>query len=117
VVLIADHVDFRKQFNGLLAESYRRNYNPYEGDCLIFFKRDATQIRAIVGDRQGLFLISRRFDGGRLQLKNLLSRENLSITIGELTLLLEGASFNVVKRVKPWLKVKATDQFDFPTHQ
>jgi hypothetical protein len=102
VVLIADTVDFRKQFNGLLAESYRRNYNPYDGDCLVFFKRDSTQIRLLVGDCRGLYLLARRFDGGRLRVSHLFKREESTITSGELSLLLEGATFTVAKRVKEW---------------
>ena len=40
-VLMAQHrVDFRKRFNGLLAEAYRLGADPYDGDCVVFINRD-----------------------------------------------------------------------------
>ncbi len=67
-VFMAQHrVDFRKQLNGLLGEAYRLGANPYDGDCVLFVKKDHRQLRALVGDRVGLYLVSRRFEGGRLQ--------------------------------------------------
>ncbi|MBK8010995.1 MAG: IS66 family insertion sequence element accessory protein TnpB [Deltaproteobacteria bacterium] len=63
-VLLAEHrVDFRKGFNGLLGEAYALGAQPYEGDCVVFTKKDRTQLRALIGDGYGL--ISRRFEGGR----------------------------------------------------
>lgn len=104
-VFLAEHrLDFRKGMDGILAEGYRFGANPYEGDCVVFIKKDRTQIRALVGDSLGLYLVSRRFDGGRLGLL-LRFAENPStrtISTGELSLLLEGASFTVHKRAKPW---------------
>ncbi len=67
-VFMAQHrVDFRKQLNGLLGEAYRLGANPYDGDCVLFVKKDHRQLRALVGDRVGLYLVSRRFEGGRLR--------------------------------------------------
>jgi hypothetical protein len=64
-VLLAEHrVDFRKGLDGLLAEAYRIGAQPYEGDCVVYVKKDRTQIRALVGDGLGLYLVSRRFEGG-----------------------------------------------------
>ena len=57
-VLMAQHrVDFRKRFDGLLAEAYRMGADPYGGDCVVFIKKDHTQIRALVGDGYGLYLV------------------------------------------------------------
>ena len=104
-VLLAQHrIDFRKGLNGLLGESYRLGANPYDGDCVLFVKKDHRQLRALVGDDVGLYLVSRRFDGGRL--KPLLafaeSPMSRSITRGELSLLLEGATFTVRTRIPSW---------------
>ena len=42
-VLLAQHrVDFRKGMDGLLAEAYRLGAEPYNGDCVLFVKRDQT---------------------------------------------------------------------------
>jgi len=102
-VFLAQHrVDFRKQLNGLLGEAYRLGAEPYDGDCVLFIKKDHTQLRALVGDAVGLYLVTRRFEGGRL--RSLLSFAELptatTITTAELSLLLEGATFTVHGRAR-----------------
>jgi hypothetical protein len=102
-VFMAQHrVDFRKQINGLLGEAYRLGAEPYDGDCVLFVKKDHTQLRALVGDGVGLYLVTRRFEGGRL--RSLLSFAQdpaaTAITTAELSLLLEGATFTVHKRAR-----------------
>lgn len=102
-VFLAQHrVDFRKQLNGLLGEAYRLGAEPYDGDCVLFIKKDHTQLRALVGDAVGLYLVTRRFEGGRL--RSLLSFAEeptaAAITTAELSLLLEGATFTVHRRAR-----------------
>jgi hypothetical protein len=107
-VVIAQHrVDFRKQWNGLLGECYRIGFDPYGGDCVVFVRSDRTQLRALTGDLRGLFLVARRFDGGSLGLDRIFdgTPQVKSITIAELALLLEGASFTVHRRVRQWRDV------------
>jgi hypothetical protein len=102
-VFFAQHrVDFRKQLNGLLGEAYRVGADPYAGDCVVFIKKDQTQLRAIVGDDVGLYLVSRRFEGGRLRAVLAFAESPATdvITTAELSLLLEGASFTVHKRAR-----------------
>ena len=104
VILVEHRVDFRKQMNGLLAEAYRVGARPYDGDCVLFVKRDRTQVRALVGDLLGLYLVSRRFEGGRLRyLLQFAERPSTkTVTTGELSLLLEGATFTVHRRAPAW---------------
>jgi hypothetical protein len=102
-VFMAQHrVDFRKQLNGLLGESYRLGAEPYDGDCVLFIKKDHTQLRALVGDAVGLYLVTRRFEGGRLRSLLSFAEEPTaeSITAAELSLLLEGATFTVHRRAR-----------------
>jgi hypothetical protein len=104
-VFLAEHrVDFRKGFNGLLAEAFRVGAQPYDGDCIVFVKKDRTQIRALVGDRYGLYLVLRRFEGGRLRglLQFAVQPGARTVSTGELSLLLEGSSFTVHQRAKAW---------------
>lgn len=104
-VIIAQHkFDFRRQWNGMLGEAYKMGFDPYEGDCVIFIKTDRTQLRALAGDKRGLFLIARRFEGGRLGLDWIFQPDPTIkvITMAELTLMLEGASFTVHRYVKAW---------------
>lgn len=117
-VLLAEHrVDFRRQHDGLLAEAYRIGAQPYDGDCIVFVKKDRTQIRALVGDRYGLYLVSRRFEGGRLRMLLEFAEEPGAKTVstGELSLLLEGTSFTVHKRAKAWRPEAREDER--PTHE
>ncbi len=112
-VLLAEHrVDFRKGMDGLLAEAFRIGAQPYDGDCVVYVKKDRTQIRALIGDGLGLYLISRRFEGGRLSLLLRFADKPSTKTVstGELSLLLEGASFTVHKRAKPWGPAPRPDQ-------
>lgn len=104
-VVLAEHrVDFRKGFDGFLAEAYRIQAVPYDGDCVVFVKRDRTQIRALVGDDYGLYLVGRRFEGGSLRflLRFAEAPEARTISTGELSLLLEGTTFTVQRRVRAW---------------
>ena len=104
-VFLARHrVDFRKRFDGLLAEAFQLGADPYEGDCVLFVKRDHTQLRAIVGDGVGLYLICRRFEGGRLRNLAAFAPQPgaAEISTGELSLLLEGANFTVHQRARAW---------------
>lgn len=100
-VFLAQHrVDFRKGADGLLGEAYGLGADPYRGDCVVFVKRDQTQVRALVGDGIGVYLVIRRFEGKRIRLlESFTSRPSgTAITTGELSLLLEGAQFTVHKR-------------------
>jgi hypothetical protein len=104
-VILAQHrVDFRKGLDGLLSEAYRLGAEPYDGDCVLFVRRDHTQLRALVGDDVGLYLVSRRFEGGRLRVLLAFTEEPTASTVstGELALLLEGTSFTVHKRARAW---------------
>ena len=104
-VFLAQHrVDFRKGPDGLLGEAYRIGADPYDGDCVLFIKRDHTQLRALIGDSVGLYLVTRRFEGGRLRVLQTFAERpsGTAISTGELSLLLEGARFTVHKRARIW---------------
>ena len=104
-VILAHHrVDFRKGPDGLLGEAYLLGADPYNGDCVLFVKRDHTQLRALIGDGIGLYLVTRRFEGGRLSVLQTFEERprGAPISTGELSLLLEGARFTVHKRARPW---------------
>jgi len=104
VVLATHKVDFRKRFDGLLGEAYRLGADPYAGDCIVFVKRDRRELRAMVGDSLGLYLVNRRFDGGSLRTLLAFAEDPSCKTIssGELTMLLEGATFTVHSRARKW---------------
>jgi hypothetical protein len=100
IVMFSGHVDFRKQCNGLLAEARRLGFEPYDGQMLVFVRRDKRQLRAIVGDDIGLYLLTRRFEGGCLKFD--FDKRLKDLTQAELLMWLEGAHFSVHKTAKPW---------------
>ena len=102
VIMVHSSLDFRKQWNGLLVEARRAGFEPYDGDLVVFVRRDKTQLRAISGDEKGLYLFSRRFEGGSLRFEFDGSRQ--SITQAELAMWFEGAHFTVHRRVRNWKK-------------
>lgn len=104
-VFLAQHrVDFRKGADGLLGEAYRLGADPYSGDCIVFVKRDQSQLRALVGDAIGVYVVIRRFEGARVRLLQSFAERptGTAISTGELSLLLEGARYTVHKRAGAW---------------
>lgn len=102
-VMVAQHkVDFRKGLDGLLGEAYLLGADPYRGDCVLFVKRDRRQLRALMGDAIGLYLLTRRFEGGRVRVLAQFSERacGVAVSTGELSLLLEGAHFSVHRRAR-----------------
>ena len=81
----------------MLAEALQLGADPYDGDCVLLVKRDHMQLRAIVGDAVGLYLICRRFEGARLRNVAAFARDPhaTEISTAELSPQLEGASFAV----------------------
>jgi hypothetical protein len=67
IFIAQNAVDFRKGFNGLLAECYNMEIDPYKDECVVFVHRWWRQVKVIFGDESGLFLVHRRFDGGALK--------------------------------------------------
>jgi hypothetical protein len=80
---------------------------------VLFIKRDRTQLRAVVGDGVGLYLICRRFEGGCLRNLAAFTPQPgaAEISTAELSLLLEGASFTVHQRARAW-RGQETRQLD-----
>jgi hypothetical protein len=116
VVLAKHRVDFRKQSDGLLGEAYRLGADPYDGDCVVFVKRDFTQLRALIGDPIGTYLVTRKFEGGRVRVLESFAEKptGTPITTGELSLLLEGARFTVHKRARAWKRKKPGQEQQSP---
>ena len=104
-VFLASHrVDFRRRFDGLLAEARLLGADPYSGDCVVFVKRDFKQLRAILGDSIGLYLVSRRYEGSRLRrfLDFAMEPSCTTISKAELSMLLEGVNYTVHARASAW---------------
>jgi len=104
-VFIAQHaIDFRKGADGLIAECYAMDLDPYSGECVVFVHRSRRMVKVIGGDAHGVWVLLRRFEGGALKamFPFLEDRSFVSVTQGELGLLLEGATCEVKAKATPW---------------
>lgn len=104
-VFLAHHrVDFRRQFDGLLAEARSLGADPYAGDGVLFIRRDFSQVRMIAGDSIGLYLIFRRFEGSRMKrfFEFATQASVTTISRAELSMLFEGAHYTVHARASAW---------------
>ena len=106
-IFIAQHcVDFRKGADGLLAECYHMELDPYQGDCVVFLHRSRRMLKVIGGDEFGVWVLLRRFEGGAMrELFPFLDNPCfVCASQAELAMLLEGATFEVTSKIKPWKK-------------
>ena len=111
-VFIAQHaIDFRKGADGLIAECYAMELDPYEGDCVVFVHRTRRSVKVIGGNAMGVWVLLRRFEGGALKamFPFLEDPSFVSATQGELALLLEGATCEVKAKATPWRKTPQGD--------
>jgi len=110
-IWLARHrVDFRRQHDGLLAEAYRMNLDPFSGDIVIFIGRNRRALKVLYADPQGLCLKWKKFtlEAMKTRLKFLLEPACQSITAAELAMLMEGSSYTIGKKVAAY--TRAVDQ-------
>jgi hypothetical protein len=103
-IFVIDHrVDFRLRHNGLLAIAYSLQLDPFAGDVIVFVSRNRREVRVLNGDTTGIWLHSKIFteQAIRTQFSFLIDPHCRKITAGDLAMLLEGAAYEVKKRLKP----------------
>ena len=106
-IWLARHrVDFRKQHDGLLAEAYRMNLDPFAGDVVIFIGRARRRIKVLYADGTGTWVSAKKFtmEAMKTKLNFLLEPMCQSITSAELAMLMEGSSYKMEKKVTPYIK-------------
>ena len=105
-VWLARHrVDFRRQHNGLLAETYKMGLDPFAGDVVIFVGRHRRRIKVIYADSTGLWISAKLFTLEAMKTKFcfLESPSCTSITTAELAMLIEGSRYTLEKKVTAYL--------------
>lgn len=104
VVLAQWRVDFRKGHTGLLGECRIAGFEPWNGDCVVFVSRCRTRIKLLFADETGLWLGSKQFAKGALatELDWLDRPHGKMLTHAELTMLLEGHRYTIVRRKPAW---------------
>jgi hypothetical protein len=106
-IWLARHrVDFRRQHDGLLAEAYKMNLDPFLGDVVIFIGRHRRRLKVLYADATGLWVSTKRFtlEAMKTKLEFLLEPRCDSITEAELAMLLEGSSYTMGRKVAVYAK-------------
>lgn len=106
-IWLAQHrVDFRKQHGGLLAEAYKMGLDPFSGDVIIFVGRTRRMLKVLYADATGLFVTAKLFTLEAIKTKFKFIEDALAkdITVGELSLLLEGSRYVIEKKVATYTK-------------
>lgn len=104
--LACHRVDFRKQHDGLLAEAYKMNLDPYRGDVIIFVGRARRRIKVLYADNTGIWVSAKKFtlEAMKTKLRFLIEPTSKSITHAELAMLIEGSSYTLNKKVLSYIK-------------
>ena len=106
-IWLARHrVDFRRQHDGLLAEAFGMNLDPFSGDVVIFVGKNRRSVKVLYADETGLWLSAKKFtmEAMKTKLEFLLTPSCQSITPAELAMLLEGSSYSLGKRVQEYTR-------------
>lgn len=106
-VWLARHrVDFRRHHNGLLAEAYRMALDPFAGDIIIFVGKHRRAIKLLYADPSGLWLSWKQFtvEAMKTQVPFLTDPCCQSITQAELAMLMEGSSYEIKKKITPYMR-------------
>lgn len=104
-IWLARHrVDFRKQHQGLLAEVYKMNLDPFRGDIIIFVGKSLRRIKVLYADVSGLWLSTKLFTSESMKTKiKFLSDPNCNeISNSELALLIDGSRYNIEKKINSY---------------
>jgi hypothetical protein len=106
-IWLARHrVDFRRGHDGLLAEAYKMNLDPFSDDVVIFVGRNRRRIKVLYADRTGLWVSTKRFtlEAMKTKIEFLCDPACDSITEAELAMLLEGSSYTLGRKVAVYSK-------------
>lgn len=94
IFVVQHQVDMRKSFDGLLSESRQLLLNPFEGDCVVFVGRCKRRIKILFGDKFGLWLCLRRFEGSAIKTEFRFLVDPCFVQISEAECLLDSPTLN-----------------------
>lgn len=101
-VHVAMHkVDFRKSHDGLLAECYRMDLDPFAGDVVLFVGRCRRRMKLLFADDSGLWVAFKRFNSHCMKTKFrfLLDPAVKQISAAELQMFFEGSAYTIDKKL------------------
>jgi len=99
--LCSEYVDMRNGFDGLAGIVRNRlGQNPLSGDIFIFINKSRTHIKLLYWDGDGFALFYKRLEKGRYTETRANNQKCKHIKRDELLMLLEGLSFDKMKKKK-----------------
>ena len=103
VCLVHHRVSFTKGHDGLLGESYRLGLRPYEGDLVIFVGRHLKSLKLLLFDGSGIWVLYKKLQGRSLrkQFRFLSDGTVSTVSLAEVSLLLEGARYTIHEKEGP----------------
>ncbi len=90
-------VDFRKGHDGLLAECYGMELDPFAGDVVLFISRCRRRMKLLFADDSGLWIAFKRFNRESMKTKfRFLADPDVKlISAGELQMFFEGSAYTI----------------------
>lgn len=89
ILVYGKPVDMRNGFDGLVSLVRRGlGEDPLSGDLFVFLNRRGNVVKALLWDRTGFIIISKRLERGRFRLRN--REDKLVLTSQALELLMDG---------------------------
>lgn len=104
-IYIANHkVDFRKSYDGLLAEAYQMGLDPIAGDMILYVGRCKRKLKILFCDKNGIWVLSKRFHKGGFKryFKFVEDPSQSEISQAELGMFVAGLQFEVKDRIAHW---------------
>jgi transposase len=99
--LAMHRVDFRKSHDGLLAEAYKMELDPFCGDVILFVGRCRRRMKLLFADHTGLWVAFKRFNAESMKtrFRFLVDAQFNKISMAELQMFFEGAAYTIEKRL------------------
>jgi transposase len=99
--LAMHRVDFRRSHDGLLAEAYKMDLDPFAGDVVLFVGRCRRRMKLLFADHTGLWVAFKRFNAESMKtrFRFLTDPQCNKISMAELQMFFEGAAYTIENRV------------------
>lgn len=102
ILLARDHVDFRKQIDGLASICETQlGEEPLDGTLFLFVNRRRTAMKALIWTHGGFCLIYKKLEKGRIQWPAS-ETDRMLVSRAELAALMEGIDLSKADRLKRW---------------
>ncbi len=108
ILIYGKPIDMRNGFDGLEAlVATQLGENPTSGDLFVFTNRRGNLAKALLWDRTGYIIISKRLERGRFRLRN--PGDKVELSPQNLELLLDGIPAGGQERTQPRTGTKMDD--------